>query len=446
MFKKLDGITTHGLIDLKTSGKDLWDKTWNSHYIHSTHFSTYKMIIDNMYDDNYKHVDERLKQFIGVYELPIIFKPYWVDDFIEKFMQFITLENLLINKKFKPINDKTTCNDFYESMSDLTNKIKEANYIEGVLTLGEKRVVKIMKYIRQQLNKYVIISDEDFEKEDFVRYYIKMKETKNKLYIVLTNSIASLLGMSSYAPDVSVCVNDRKKLWTSCMSGHPNGTLTESVIANLTDKNSLICYVTNGIKAKNIMYPETTKYNHQAMITRTQVRMLEDTKTKQPILLVDRAYPNPMYTEQIYNLLAQLTKDTNFTLGMYANYNTHQSGTNYFATAHKKLTQNTIRTIGRTPNKILLPYACDCRSTNCKQNNCNLLNNTSKCYICKLHNDCKLKQKCYKCNAFTRDDSICGRMYYDDQVGSRTQSNGGSNITIEYQVYTGVEKNIRKDE
>lgn len=368
MFKELNGINTLGLTAKNMTGRKIVDYLWNNKYKSTLH----KQVIDHVnkscfVDDNFKEVDERLDEITGVYELPAVAKPYWVDDFIQLFTSYATLENLLISKGYSIVNKEAKCEDFFTMTNALTEKLKEADYVDGLIEDDSKRQVKIMKYIKQQLAKFVTIPDKDFDATDFVKHYIKYKEASKPLHLVITNSVPSFIGMSSFAPD-----KGGSRVWTSCQSVFASGSdYTKGLLSNITDKGSLICYVTDGTSVK-AYGAENRDFDHQVMLCRNLLRLMYVPDKKKYTLVLDRAYPNAMYTPQILSVLKELAKEIDVEVSMHLSYNSAQNGKDYFEEYRQKLIKNIPQCEAESAHPIFISSHYDGASGSCMGNCGNL--------------------------------------------------------------------------
>lgn len=321
MYKQLNGINTLGLeFPSKITGKEMFKKIWDYKLKNKLSKTIKKEILNNMYDDNYKQVDERLIPFIGVYPLDIICQE-WVKQFKEMVRNAITVDYLIYQKKYQLSNPMITKGEFVQIREDIFRAIEQADYTKGITIDLYGRKTKLLKYIKQQIKKIVIIDDKEYDSQEFVKYYNKHKESSKELHLVITNSIASFLGMSSYAPK-----KGSSRLWTSCQSILFSGSGYDKCLpTNLVDKGSLIAYITDGTTINFLGYHnvgQTEDSNHQIMIARYIIRFLEsNSETGKVIVAPDRAYHSSMYSDSVFNILAQLCKKNGYSLGIHVRNN-----------------------------------------------------------------------------------------------------------------------------
>jgi hypothetical protein len=171
------------------------------------------------------------------------------------------------------------------------------------------------------------------------------------------------------------------------------------------------------------------------------LRLLTDNKGKNPTIMLDRGYPNSMYTEATYNVLADIIQGTDLRLGMYSLYNSNRDGKDYFASVKNNLTKGCkLETlIHAHPMTTVMSVNC---STNC--NGCMFKTNAKKCVACLSASTCSKQISCKECDAFQRGKAVSGSGYYDDQGGSRANPLGDSSaMQNAYEVYVNIEKNIQ---
>jgi len=321
MYKQLNGINTLGLeFPDKITSKEMFEKIWDYKLKNKLSKIIKEEILNNMYDDNYKQVDERLIPFIGVYPLHITCQE-WVEKFKEMVRNAITVDYLIYQKKYQLSNPMITKGEFIQIREDIYRAIEQADYIKGITIDSYGRETKLLKYIKQQMKKIVIINDKEYDSQEFVKYYNKYKESSKELHLVITNSIASFLGMSSYAPK-----KGNNRLWTSCQSILFSGSGYDKCLpTNLVDKGSLIAYITDGTTINFLGYHtvgQTEDSNHQVMIARYIIRFLEsNSETGKVIVAPDRAYHSSMYSDSVFNILAQLCKKNGYSLGIHVKNN-----------------------------------------------------------------------------------------------------------------------------
>jgi len=319
MFKQIDNVTTLGL-RCKENGRQMFEYIWEQFYENNLTEYIHEYIYDEcIYDDNYKKVDELLIPFIGVYPLECnALNDEWSPLFIDKLARWMYTDISSIsstNRYTTKIDEKST----QHILNKILSVLQLASDFNQGICYYQGRKIKIIKFIKSQLKKCIEISDTKLEQFDWYRYYIMKKETKNKLYLVITNSIASQLGMSSYAPK-----KENNRVWTSCqtISGHNYG-YARCVPSNLTDKGSLICYITDGSDV-DFYGIEHKDYTHQTIMYRWMLRLLKS-ETGDAYLMLDRAYPHDGYASLVIDKLLQLSNENNIPLTLSKGYNSTQN-------------------------------------------------------------------------------------------------------------------------
>ncbi|MDD3414867.1 MAG: hypothetical protein PHY47_12815 [Lachnospiraceae bacterium] len=332
MYIEKNGINTLGLLRPKEiNGIEMLNNIWKINWEGIIDESIHEQIIENTYDNNYKYVDDILKPLIGIYPLNII-EQRWVKTFINKVKEAITVEYLIYEKNYNLTNENMTKGEFVAIRSDIFRAVDEADYIKGTTLDSYKRETKLLKYIKQQIKKIVRMTDQQFDSEEFIKYYVKYKESSKPLHLVITNSISSFLGMSSYAPKKSG--SDNNRLWTSCQSAlYSESGYLRSLPSNFLDSGSLIAYVTDRVGINFLKYGEKVlrandnidnETMHQQMYARYIVRALKSNEDERPIIAFDRAYHSSMYTETILNTIAPIIKNIGYTLALHYSRNIAQ--------------------------------------------------------------------------------------------------------------------------
>jgi hypothetical protein len=218
-------------------------------------------------------------------------------------------------------------------------------------------------------------------------------------------------------------------------------TFSTSIIANIFDSNSLLCYVTDGNSVKHLTYGK--EYEHTTMISRTHLRLLTMPNGQIPTVIVDRHYPNAMYAKAIMQKVAELAVANGLTLGIHSQYNSHQSGKDYFSDVRNEIIQNckTVYLTHANPMLTVLSGQCGkgCSGCGYRTNGngkyiCSLCINKAQCKNTTLSADCSL------CEQFVRHPTQQGVMYYDDQIGEYVQSN--QYMQKIYGTIIGLEKNL----
>lgn len=472
MYKQLNGINTLGLeFSDKITGKEMFEKIWDYKLKNKLSKTIKEEILNNMYDDNYKQVDERLIPFIGVYPLHITCQE-WVKRFKEMVTNAITVDYLIYQKKYQLSNPMITKGEFVLIREDIFRAIEQADYMKGITIDLYGRKTKLLKYIKQQMKKIVVIDDKEYDSQEFVKYYNKHKESSKELHLVITNSIASFLGMSSYAPK-----KGNSRLWTSCQSILISGSSYDKCLpTNLVDKGSLIAYITDGTTINFLGYHnvgQTEDSNHQIMIARYIIRFLDsNSETGKVIVAPDRAYHSSMYSDSVFNILAQLCKKNGYSLGIHTKNNFAQQEMvidpieKYTDKNTKIEYANSLVPIKASPD---ITYDSKEQCFRCSHNaliGCQLYKNcnNTNCRDCKFDN----VYNCELCGNFNLDEcagkdcsqcenrscpcefylNITMYTHYDDQLGCTTVNNRDCfdlktlTFRYKYQLYVDVEDKV----
>lgn len=490
MLKSVDKVTTRGLIRNDETGVKLLDEVYERWYDNTLEQKLVDKIEENSYDGDYKNVDEILQKFIGVYPVEITARPIWASTFIQMYTTWIYYcyrynRDCPENVKFPVAGQYRDCMDkLYKVKEESMKEIGEGwnksivietyrgdistkmynddvfDFISGYATEG-KRTMKILKYLTQKTREHIEITQEQIEQLEWYRYYVKHKESNQKLYLVITNSLASLCGMSSYAPKK----DDNNRLWQSCQTHETNNEgYAKKSWANLRDEGSLIMYVTDGTNV-NFMGFSNDRYMHHAMFTRWMVRLLK--RNDSYALAIDRAYASDQYSEAIFHKVYELCKEHGVDMAVHSSYNSGQceevfdverykhGDYMYYKSAHdipivynyqRESCEHDCSTCPRMVNRLCRACtpvdddACDA----CEQNE------TRHCENCGNFSERRCANRdCDECeyNPCNADEDDCDDDYgkythYDDQGGSYEEND--SNYKISYCVYIVDDKIMMK--
>lgn len=424
----------------------LIDTVWKKWYQHSLCSSILHRVEENkdVNDTNFKKVDPKLQKLIGVYPINFTTEPLWVEGFITlAYQRLCQLYNGSIDlmpgyKDFKVKDEYRN----YGNFIDFKNEFHEAlylntDYIEGVVVKG-KRKTKILKWIASQFAKaFEGIKPEFLEKEEFYKYYNKHKESNKKLYLVISNSIPSFIGMSSYAPEKY----NGSRIWSSCQNHRNNNEdYSRSSWCNLTDKGSLIMYITDG---QEVEFDGLDGFNHYQMYTRYMIRLIvrnEESVDKDNVLqeetavMIDRAYPNDQYTTEVFKMLQKICKQNDLRLTIPRTYNSGQESAKFEEFSIVNTKSNVTTSIDMySAHKIsfvtessedqdcdecssLISRGCNgCRKSSCRD--CDH-DGQSHCEDCIHYSHECIGRNCSDCEEAPCRNSDCIYKHYDDQNGS----------------------------
>lgn len=441
---------------------DLINEIWEKKHLDKVlSKKTKKEILDIADGNEFKPVNPLLEPLIGVYPLGIYKFPDWWNKFKIEYVNFITdyMKEEIIddyNKEEIELKETKKLIETIELLGDMTPQLLK----EGKLPNGEKIIKRLKKTA-----ELVINYEEDILSAYWNRIYETNKTSTVEENVVITNSIASTIGMSSYFenPDHSSCMTIMKN---SNASSYAKG-----IWSNILDRNSLIIYVTNG--SERGFYGEDAfdnKYTHQAMTTRYVLRLIQTgdmdvcnncgaikkntsnnksycsackqvtntthiNNTQRIGVVLDRAYPHNAYTYNILKLLNKLCKINNLDLFYYDNYNDTQT-TNEMDDRGLELTSKKYRALDVEPvlYTMLKDYDSICQE-------CEHYIESISCNICKpcstnICNNCKLKNSKISICSLCRDgrkycknpENVATKAYADNAV------RGGSGFTY-YNAY-----------
>lgn len=308
MLKIVDNISTLGLIN-KQNGVQLFETIWENYYEGNIKNYIKEHILNScIIDNDWKKIDKRLEPFIGVYPINTKNTPAsWKQDFYNKTNSWLYCEF-----ETYPSKEENACVRIKIKQQICSMLLYASDYKnEYIYDMNKK--IKLLKYVKNKIKQCIEITDTELEAQDWYKYYIKKKETKKQLYLVITNSVASQIGMSSYAP-----VNSNgQKVWSSCQNIHLNyDGHARGIPSNLTDRGSLICYITDDTC---VDFYNINNFKHQTMICRWMLRLLESDSDVAYVAL-DRAYPHDLHTKSVFDILFNLCKENNLNFSTYYSY------------------------------------------------------------------------------------------------------------------------------
>lgn len=411
---------------------------------------TYEDLLSIADGNEFKPINPLLEPFIGVYPLGIYKFPKWWKEFKTKYVNFVTdyMKDEIIddyNKEEAQLKETKKLIETIELLGDTTPRLLK----EGKLPSGEK-IIKRLKKTAEMVTNF----EGDVLSCEWNRIYETNKTSTLEENLVITNSISSTIGMSSYFenPEHSSCM--------TILKGNNSLYYARGLWANIFDRNSLIIYVTNN-NVRDFYNSDKLKnsYPHQTMVTRYILRLVESKdlyecsrcgaikqnsanksfcsncqtitgtnlmkQTERTGVVLDRAYPHNAYTHSILKVLEKICKVNNYDLFYYTNYNSTQS-TDEDGKDYLDLTKTNYKVTDVDPIKyvFLKKYdeVCeDCqfyvKCTSCDK--CNPYSNE----IC---NGCKFKEKnikiCSRSNNkinFCKDPRNTGiRAYSDNGMSS----------------------------
>lgn len=414
-----------GLVNETDNAEQMIERLWKEIGIGSAvHAKTKLQVLENIQDEYFKPITEELQKIRGIYNLEITKFPEWWRGFKRQFVDFLT-DNITDELADDYNNEREThaIQKLIETEQQLAT-ISVQQLKEGKFPNGNK-IIKHLKKITQLCCPDV--TDEDIFKSEWYRTYEKHKTTSFDEMLVLTNSIPSFLGMSSYFenPNHQSCMtlvhyatNNARGIWSYCL-----------------DPGSLIAYVTRDNLVRE--FKGIGGLPHQAMITRYILRLVKtatlyqcphcgemyvepltrickackrphpdyiikkpDPKLGEGVLglMLDRAYPHAQYTGPIMKLLKQLCDENNLKLFMLQNYKVAQhGGAEYEARHDGKI--HYVTSAEPIPHTYLRRYIEHCE-------NCSSLNEIKSCDVCNpihysLCENCKFKGtkvlRCVEC-------------------------------------------------
>ena len=337
-------INLRGLVNKEMTGKMLLDQVCRIYENSNSDdwlISTMKQRVeDNMIDDDFLQVDEKLEKICGVYPLEAT-DVTWSRDFYDMLYSWMYRVNDTINKqclnkrrgletdieslfaekaRFDLTNLDEVARNTYE-LEDIVKSIRYADYQAGTTVDKHGRKVKILKYLTKSFAPYLNFTNQDYEQMNWYQYYNKCKNSNTPLYLVITNSVASHLGMSAYSPMKGNPINNQR-VWSSCQNAYENaGSYARGLLPNLTDRGSVVAYITTG----NVVdYDRIYDYEHYEMITRYMIRLLKSEDGGFYVVL-DRAYPNARYTNNVLSKLIEICNKKDLQVGFFSNYNSSQA-------------------------------------------------------------------------------------------------------------------------
>lgn len=323
-----------GLKNESLSHKYMSDYIFNAIYARRCTAKSYKGIQSCFVNENEKFINPQIRELCGIYpfksrNVPLL--KMMEDEF------FPILRNLIAGGQTHHWTYSTTAykkkvdmrlTDAQDRVNEIRSQIRDDfAYIET----APNRKEKFLKGIKKILSDYIEISDVQFEELKIVQKYNQLRNCVNKdTYIVITNSIMSTLGMSSYAPMAGG--NPYVRTWRSCQTLNDQ-EYSSRIWANLGDPNSLVMYVTDLetvplYNQNGLTDSSCNEYSHYKMMQRNILRVSIDNKTGEPYMFLDRAYPNNAYTLDMYKLLLELSASTGIKTGCVYNFAEAQS--NYY--------------------------------------------------------------------------------------------------------------------
>lgn len=274
--------------------------------------------LEEILEDNVKPVHEHLQHFIGEYEITKT-NIMWIEQFKKEFYNNIT--NFYRKRKCKLDKEKED-----EHIITLRDSIWELTIENGYFIINNKQE-KVLKYLKKQIKKIYEITDQEFEQLQFVQTFNNNQNNKQQLYLVITNSILSTLGMSAYAPTSTT--SERNKIWKSCMA--PNKKyVPASLLVNLLDQNSLICYVTDKKQTTFIGEDNNEQLIHDQMYQRQILRLGLDAD-QIPYVILDRAYPHNSFSIEIAQIIKTIADKHDIKFSIFASGNETQESTHYIS-------------------------------------------------------------------------------------------------------------------
>ena len=402
----------------KGTSYDLINEIWNSENLSQELSQKTKNDLLSIADGNeFKPINPLLEPFVGVHPLGIYKFPEWWKKFKTEYVNFVTnyMKDEIIddyNKEEVQLKETKKLIETIELLGDTTPMLLK----EGKLPSGEK-IIKRLKKTAEIVTNF----DDDVLSAEWNRIYETNKTSTIEENLVITNSITTTIGMSSYFENPS---------HSSCMTilkGNNSSSYAKGLWANVFDRNSLIVYVTNG-NVRDIYNADKLEntYPHQVMVTRYILRLVESKdlhickncgaikteiegksfcpnckkytstnkieQTNRIGVVLDRAYPHNAYTHSILKVLEKICKENNLDLFYYANYNNTQTS-NEDKENYLDLTTKNYLAVDVEPIKyvFLKKYDKVCRDCN---NYIKCLT-CSKCkpYSSEICNSCKLKEK-----------------------------------------------------
>jgi hypothetical protein len=445
MYKELNGIHTKGLIDRTQTSRDLFDAIADKWYGGENYIPKFNNSL-LLQSDDYKSVHPKLKKLIGVYEVQKKhcneinkYRHMFCDDLFRNFTHFkvpykcetieFIKEHLQSQEDMTDEYIATQSYAFRNSIMDMVHNKIEKKVLELFKTYDEtthtvmdehNRKTKVFKAIKSIVKKHFAPErykefNEKFESLDSTKYYNSYTGTKKKTYLVITNSYASILGMSSYSEG---------NQWRSCQQFDAYAhDYAYCMFPALSDAGSLIAYVTNGETEK---FVGLDNFEHQNMICRTTIRLLSQTDRSKMYVALDRLYPNDAYADSIYKLVYDLAKanDIGFCVHKNANYTSNQTfdNKNRFLTTKEK---KSIVMFNKCPiTAIKIDGEPDCDGCDYYEYQC-----CSK--DCGGHGGCDRRYRaCYRCNDF--DFEVCRNRYECHECHLRPTNCVGIKIQTHY--------------
>lgn len=416
---------------------------------------TYKQLISIANKNEFKPINESLKPLIGVYPLGTYKFPKWWSEFKVEYVNFITdyMKDEIVEDYNKDKNELKETQKLIETV-ELLGRMTPQNLKEGKLPNGEK-IIKRLKKTAEMITEY----DNDVLNTQWNRIYETNKTSTGDEYVVITNSISSTIGMSSYFenPEHSSCM--------TILKGNNARSYAKGLWSNVLDKNSLILYVTNG--SERGFYNEdilSKSYPHQAMTTRYILRLIktedltfctscggikeyteseksycphckEVTNNKQYEqperigVVLDRAYPHNAYTHSILKLLKELCDKNNLTLFYHVLYNDTQTTNEDNNKYDIDLTTKEYRALDVEP----IPYTHSKDYDNvCEE--CSKYISFTSCQEC----DPFSNEICKTCAMKNKKYMKCARLDYKDETDyCRNPQNTAFRAYADNAIYTG---------
>lgn len=446
------GISTRGLVNENENGTEMLSRIWDRYFDEQLEDGIYCHIKNNcIYNNDYKRVDEKLKKLIGIYPVKET-ACLWKQEFCNMIYSWLDrtrseLPTYELRCAMRNSNDL-----LYEALYNNTDMIK------GTVKDGN-REIKVLKYIKSKVSDHIKLSDKEYEELEWYKFYVKHRTTSNDTYLVVTNSIASHLGMSSYAPKRN---NNDNRVWHSCQTIADNyRNYSRGILCNIADAGSLVCYVTD---KTNVEFCGLGEYNHNTMLCRWMLRLLKNEKNNEYCVALDRAYPNDAYTMSAMEALIDVCNNNNVDIAIHSSYNSSQNDNvcnldkykiypeSYFKSAHPIVYTEIIyeakKCSGCGEFRTRCYNNCGGKCVQCDRNDIRFCTSCSR-----FRNNCVDENRdCETCNyrpCNDDDDEQVFYSHYDDQVGGSDPNNGevdkyNKTYTFSYRLYSPI-KSTQKD-
>lgn len=373
---------------------------------------------------DFKPIAKELEPFVGIFPYQHVELPEWWEIFKQQFVDYVSnniKDEILEDYQEKKLKETQK---LLETMN-LLKRTKITHLTNSQLPNGNR----ILKHLKKITELCCNVKEEDVINANWYKLFESKKTTSSEEFVVITPSISSTLGMSSYFenPKYSSC--------QTLFKDHNGDVHAKGIWSNILDINSLVIYITKPNSFAN--FRGLDSFKHQAMTVRYILRLIEITdyykclcgivsvnknpqicancgKTefrhiKQPKkigVMLDRAYPHPQYTLGILKIIEKIAQEAGLTLFIPSNYNSAQEGVFELKTEKIIKTPESFIAMTANPIKAVLTKEAD---KNCKI--CESLTETLSCNTCKPYS----KTMCIECNFKNIKDRRCTKCWYKKQ-------------------------------